>query len=89
MSLFLKVFFFHGLAVQKGALFGFGSTADNDTGSLLKISTASDEVMEKLDKDPIHNLAEERSVGLVNYCIQIRGKNNLGTVSCNVVLNKS
>ena len=87
LSLCLKAFS-HGLAVQKGAIFGFGPTADDDKSSLLKISTARDEVMEKLDKVPIHNLAEERSVGLVNYGIQIRGKNNLGTVSRNVVLNK-
>ena len=45
--------------------------------------------MEKLDKVAIHNLSEERSVGLVNYGIQIRGKNNLSTVSRNIVLNKS
>ena len=38
---------------------------------------------------PIHNLSEERSVGLVNYGMQIRGKNNLSTVSRNIVLNKS
>ena len=45
--------------------------------------------MKKLDKVPIHNLSEERSVGLVNYGIQIRSKNNLSTVSRNIVLNKS
>ena len=45
--------------------------------------------MEKLDNVPIHNLIEERSVGLVNYGIQIRGKNNISTVSRNIVLNKS
>ena len=50
--------------------FDFGPIADNDTGSRLKISTGSNEIMEKLDKVPIHNLAEERSVGLVNYDIQ-------------------
>ena len=44
--------------------------------------------MEKLDKFPIHNLAEECSVKLVNYGIHIRVKNNLSTVSCNVILNK-
>ena len=46
-------------------------------------------MMEKLDKVPIHNLAKKRSVGLVNYGLQIRGKNNLSTVSRNVILNKS
>ena len=46
--------------------------------------------MEKLDNVPIHNLIEQRSVNLlVNYGIQIRGKNNISTVSRNIVLNKS
>ena len=49
--------FSHGLAVQKGATFGLGPNANVDTGSLLKISTESNEMMEKLDKDPINNLA--------------------------------
>ena len=88
LSLFLKAFS-NGLAVQKGAIFGFGPFANKDTGSLLKISTASNVLMEKLDKVPIHNLSELRSVGLVNYGIQIRSKNNLSTVSRNIVLNKS
>ena len=50
--------FSHGLAVQKVA-FGFGlvPNTDVDTGSLLKISTVSNEMIEKLDKVPIHNLA--------------------------------
>jgi len=46
-------------------------------------------MMKKLDKVPIHNLAEEHSVGLVNYGIQIRGKDNITNVSRNVILNKS
>ena len=45
--------------------------------------------MKKLDKVPIHNLAEKRSVGLVNYGIQLRGKDNISTVSRKVILNKS
>ena len=40
--------------------------------------------MKKLDKVPICNLAEERSVLIVNYGIQISGKNNLVIVPCNV-----
>ena len=42
--------------------------------------------MKKLDKIPIHNLADQLSVGLVDYGIQI---NNLSNLFCNVVLNKS
>ena len=45
--------------------------------------------MGKLDEVPIWNLAEEHSVGLVYYGIQIRGTHNLSIVSCNVVLNKN
>ena len=33
--------FYHGLAVQKEAVFGFGPTTDDDTGLLLTISTVS------------------------------------------------
>ena len=73
LRLFLKAFS-HGLEVQKGP------TGDIDTGSLLKISTASNEMMEKLDKVPINNLTEERIIGLLNYGIQIRGKDNITTV---------
>ena len=81
--------FYHGLTVQKRATFGFGPTGDIDTGSLLKNSTASNEMMEKLDKVPIHNLAEKRSIGLVNYGIKIKGKDNITNVSWNVILNKN
>ena len=73
MSLFLKAFC-NSLAVQKVVIFGFGPFADKDTGSLLKMPTVSNVLMEKLDKVPLHNLSEERSVVLVDYCIQIRGK---------------
>ena len=45
--------------------------------------------MERLDKVPIHNLAEERSVGHVFYGIRVRAKNKYSTVCRNVVLNKS
>ena len=45
LSLFLKAFS-NGLAVQKGAIFGFGPFADKDTRLLLKISTASNVLME-------------------------------------------
>ena len=45
LSFFLKAFS-NGLAVQNGAIFVFGPFADKDTGSLLKISTASNVLME-------------------------------------------
>ena len=44
LSFFLKMFSL-GLAAYWGTVFGFGQTADDDTGSLLKISTVSEELM--------------------------------------------
>ena len=38
---------------------------------------------------PLHNLAEERNVGLTNYELDIRGKKNLESVSKKIVLNRS
>ena len=37
----------------------------------------------------VHNLGEERNVGLVNYELSIRGKNNLESVSRKIVLNRA
>ena len=45
--------------------------------------------MNKLDKVPVHNLSEERSVGFVNYELHIRGRHNLECVSKKMILNKS
>ena len=64
VKLFLKQFA-EGLATQRGALFGFGPNSDKDTGTLLKISSVTN--FDKLDKVPIHNLGEERSVGFINH----------------------
>ena len=79
-----------GLSEQRGALFGFGPKANEDTGSLLKISQIEDEdIKKKLNKAMIHNLNEERSVGFINYEICIRGKQNLEAASRKMVINKS
>ena len=78
-----------GFALQKGAIFGFGEEANDDTGTVLKISNVSKEQLDVLDKVQTHNLGEERSVGFVNYEIGIRGKGNLNCVSTKMVLNKS
>jgi hypothetical protein len=78
-----------GFSEQRGAIFGFGPKADEDTRSLLKVATADDETKMKLQEAPVHNLNEERSVGFVNYEIQIRGKKYLDVVSRKMVLNKS
>ena len=88
ISLFLKNFA-EGFSNQKGAIFGFGPNADEDTGNLLKIASVSCEEMKKLDKVPVHNLGEERSVGYVNYELNIRGRQNLESVSKKMILKKS
>ena len=90
LKLALKLFA-DGFAVQKGAIFGFGKQIDDQTGTKLKISAASEEIMKKLDSKhvPLHNLGEERNVGLTNYEINIRGKRNLSSVSKKIVLNRS
>ena len=62
-----------GFAMQKGDIFGFADEANDDTGTVLKIS----------------NLGEEGSVGFVNYEIGIREKVNINCVSKKMVLNKS
>ena len=46
-----------GFEKQTGAIFGFGATANDDTGTVLKISTLEDRPI--LSNTPIHNLAEE------------------------------
>ena len=63
---------------NSGALFSFGPKADCDTGTLLKISQIKDQKMKtKLNKELIHHLNEERSVGFIHFEISIRGKQHL------------
>ena len=78
-----------GFSEQRGVIFGFCPKAEEDTRTLLKISTADDEKKKKLQHAQIHNLNEERSVGFINYEIQIRGKKHLDAVSQKMVANKS
>ena len=88
LRLLLKKFA-DGFAYQKGAIFGFAGRKDDDTGTVLKISKLSKENLLQLDQVQIHNLGEERSVGFLNYEIDIRGKQNLEAASRKMVLNKS
>ena len=53
-----------------------------------KISTASEEEMDKLNIASVHNLGEERSIGSINYELVIRGKGNLEASSKELILNK-
>ena len=72
----------HGLDIQKGAIFGFGTTSSNSTGTVAKISELDKDFIDKMNKHvPVTNLLEERNVGGSNYELQIRGKDNLQTVS--------
>ena len=82
--------FAEGFSAQRGALFGFGPKALDDTGTPLKISSVTDDAKRrKLNKAPHHNLNEERSVGIINYEVNIRGKQNLESASRKMVMNKS
>ena len=81
--------FSQGFEYQKGAIFGFGGTKDDETGTVLKICNLTDAELVKLDQAQVHNLSEERSVGFLNYEIDIRGKQHLEAASRKMVLNKS
>ena len=76
-----------GFDKQKGAIFGFGTTAEEDTGNILKLCSLSDRTI--LSGEPVHNLGEERSVGMLNYELNIRGSEQFQTSSQNLVVNKS
>ena len=73
--------------MQKGAIFGFGSTAQNDTGSILKLVSLEDKSV--LADTPVHNLGEERNVGMLNCELNLRGQKRFTTSSQNLVLSKS
>lgn len=79
--------FHRGFDKQKGAIFGFGNTANADTGHVLKITSLADKSI--LIDTPVHNLGEERSVGWLNYELNFRGREHFNTSSQNLVVNKS
>ena len=83
--------FADGFEHQKGAIFGFGKNASSDTPkNVAKISTMYKEELEILDKNvQTHNIGEERNVGIINYELKIRGKENIDAVSRQLVLNRS
>ena len=79
--------FAKGFDKQKGAIFGFGThDATHDTGSILNICNFED--IAELQNVPVHNLGEERNVGLFTYEIDFRGRHNFKTASQNIVQNK-
>ena len=76
--------FASGFITQKGAIFGFGLSAELElTGNVLKLCCNTDSnTLDKLDTHvQVHNLAQERNVGCINYGLAISGKENLTTVS--------
>ena len=77
-----------GFSTQRGKIFGFGPAAEK-SGMTFKVSTATEEEMQKLNSTAVHNLGEERSVGNINYELAIRGKRNLEASSKKLLLNKS
>ena len=78
-----------GFSYQKGAIFGFGPQKNNETGTILKIANLTKEELTQVDKVQVHNIGEERSVGFINYEMDIQGKKNFDSVSKKMILNKS
>ena len=73
----LTLKFVQGFWHQKGAIFGFGEKVNDDTGSVLKLSTLNEDEVEKMNEVQVHNIGEERSVRFFNYEIGIRDKKML------------
>ena len=61
--------------VPEGGILGFGPSAENKPrAGVMKIS-GDDKTLERLDSHvPVHNLAQERNVGCINYGLTITGK---------------
>ena len=78
-----------GYEHQKGGIFGFGKKKYTDT-NVVKMCDMSEEQLKMLDENvQVHNLGEERNVGLVNYELSIIGKNNLDRVSRKIILKQA
>ena len=50
---------------QRGAIYGFGTNANDDTGTVLKIYMADNEKRRKIDHVSHMNLVSERSVVMI------------------------
>ena len=77
-----------GFHTQKGSIFDFRTHAEDEPEYVFKISSAIQNVEDKLEKALVYNLAEERSVGSFNNEIKMRGKRNIESASRKLVLNK-
>ena len=81
--------FADGFSVQHGKIFGFGPNSEDDTENLLKISSVSGAKKQKLDKAPVTNFSEERSVEYINYELKsIRGRKELESASKKMTIKK-
>ena len=83
--------FTKGFSDQKRAISGLRENANNDTGSVVKISQLEETEIEymKQSKIPIHYIGEERSVWFFNNEIRIQGKKNVESASRKMIPNKS
>ena len=83
--------FAEGVDYQKGSIFGFGQSQTAETNQdVLRVSTVNSSTLHNLNQNaPVHNIGEERNVGMVNYEVSIRGTANLPSVSRKLVINKS
>ena len=68
-------------AHEKGAIFGFSNQADDDTGSVPKISSLDNDEIDDLNNVQTPNIGEEKSVVFFNYEIGIRAKINVEAAS--------
>ena len=67
---------------QRGEWFGFGGTDPEN-------SRLSQYDKDKLENAPVHNIASEQLVGLVNYELCLRGNNHLAAVSRSIITGKN
>ena len=76
--------------MQRSSLVGFGTKANYDTVTLLKISNVTDEgKRRKWNLASVHNLNEGRSVGFMNYESISSGKKCLESIAKKMIINKS
>ena len=75
--------FAEGFEYQKGAIFGFG------IGKIMTLKICNLSLIAELDQAQVNNLNEERSVGFLNYELDIRRKQHLEAASRKMVLNKA
>ena len=79
-----------GFSEQQGALFGFGPKAHENTGTLLKISSVTDEAKRrKLNRAATHNLNEGEKCEFHQLHDTYTGKQCLESASKKMIINKN